>query len=148
MKLGESVTNQRILVVDDEAAVRSLVAEVLRLQGFDVIEANGALEAMFAVRQPGVPVDLVISDIQMPFMNGIELADMLQTERPRCRVLLMSGNVPEDAALPYSFLQKPFAPFALAERVKHLLHRSNGRWPAIGDDGTGDHGDQDFTQVS
>ncbi len=114
---------KRILVVDDEAAVRNLVSQILRNQGFDVIEADCALEAMCIVRQSCMPVDLVVSDVQMPSVNGIELAGMLQTERPGCRVLLMSGNMPEDEALPHPLLRKPFGPLALAERVTHALQQ-------------------------
>ena len=148
MTSDRSIMKQRILVVDDEVAVRNLVSEILRRQGFDVIEADCALEAILAVRQSGVPVDLVISDVQMPSINGIELAGMLQAERPTCRVLLMSGTMLEDSALPYPFLRKPFASFALAERVKHVLHWSNGCGSSIGGGRTGDHGDEDFPQLS
>ena len=112
---------KRILVVDDVAEVREMVSQILRQQGFEVIEAGCALEALSIVKQPCMPVDLVVCDVQMPSVNGFELAGMLQSERPGCRVLLISGSMPEEWEQTYPLLRKPFGPLALAEGVKRAL---------------------------
>jgi CheY-like chemotaxis protein len=80
-----------ILVVEDDVLVRSLVAAYLRECGFDVVEANGADEAI-RVLQAEVPIDIVFSDIQMPgSMDGFGLAQWVRRERPWLKVILTSG---------------------------------------------------------
>ncbi len=78
-----------ILVVDDEAEVRALVREVLTLNGFDVVDTGDPFEARrIAERQP---VALLLTDVVMPIMNGIELAQRVEATSPATKVLLMSG---------------------------------------------------------
>ena len=77
------------------------------------------MEAMSIVRQS--TIDLVISDVHMPAVDGIQLAAMLRGQYPACALLLMSGTVPEPLAKPYPFLPKPFGPRLLLERVNQLL---------------------------
>jgi two-component system, response regulator PdtaR len=77
-----------ILIVEDDVLVRSLVAAYLRECGFDVVEANGADEAI-RVLQAEVPIDIVFSDIQMPgSMDGFGLAQWVRRERPWLKVIL------------------------------------------------------------
>ena len=111
----------RILVVDDDETTTRLLAQILRRQGFDVMAANSAVNALSLLEQTRLPVDLLISDIQMPFIDGITLAAMLEERHRASRVLLISGSAAGDSAPPYPVLLKPFSPVALTERVRQLL---------------------------
>jgi two-component system, cell cycle response regulator CpdR len=110
----------RALVVDDDPAVRRFISSVLRITGFDVLEAPDAAEALVAFQASGCAVDLVITDCRMPGMNGCELARMLLAARPSLRVLLVSGSHPESTASLH-FLQKPFAPASLLDALRRRL---------------------------
>ncbi|MGE3508659.1 MAG: response regulator [Vicinamibacterales bacterium] len=118
--------SETILLVEDEEAVRSLTAEVLRRQGFDVIDAQDGVEALRLARGFAGPIHLLLTDIVMPHMNGRDLAEQLCGVRPEIKVLFMSGYTDHavvhrelNAGAP--FLQKPFTPDALARKVRGLL---------------------------
>ncbi len=121
-------TTASILVVDDETAVRRFAARVLARDGFSVVEATDGAQALEMVRDQGVPVEAVVSDIVMPRMNGVELMDALSASHPDVPVILMSGYA--SAALaemgiasPCSLLPKPFP----AERLLAEVHRCIGQ---------------------
>jgi two-component system, NtrC family, response regulator AtoC len=80
-----------VLVVDDQAEVRSAVARLLRRLGYDVREAAGGSEAVRMVRRS--PVDIVLTDLHMPGMDGLELIVALQAARPGTLVVAMSGDI-------------------------------------------------------
>lgn len=110
-----------ILVVDDDAFMRRAMARVLRLEGFDVLEAEdgvGALEALGS----GYPVGVVVTDVVMPRLGGLDLARRVSAERG-LPVLLASGynELPPGESLPFPFLAKPFDPEVLIARVRELL---------------------------
>jgi CheY-like chemotaxis protein len=109
-----------ILVVDDDAFMRRAMARVLRLEGFDVLEAEdgvGALEALGS----GYPVGLVVTDVVMPRLGGIDLARRVHAERG-LPVLLASGyNELPPGEVPFPFLAKPFDPEVLITRVREML---------------------------
>lgn len=109
-----------ILVVDDEELVRGLVRAVLEAEGFHVLEAAGAEEALEAARSP-VAVDLVVTDVCMPRIRGTELVPLLRARRPGLRALYMSGNPGEAAGQAWPLLQKPFTPAALVDAVRAAL---------------------------
>lgn len=111
--------NCRILVVDDEPQVRRLVSSALRLRGFDVIEAADAAQALSAVDDPGI--GLLLSDVEMPAMDGFELADLVKRKCPDCGVLLMSGHACNRSECSYPFLRKPFLPSDLVDRIAEVL---------------------------
>jgi len=119
----------RILLVEDEAAVRGLLAGELRRVGYEVIvEANG-LDAWQTMEGRGEPVDLVVTDVIMPAMRGPDLVRRLRERWPELRVLFVSGwQDPAKTKLPEldertRFLQKPFDPATLIARVGELLNR-------------------------
>ena len=119
-----------ILVVDDEAEVRALIREVLTLNGYTVIDTGDPIEARrIAERQP---IHLLLTDVVMPIMNGIELAQRVETASPTTKVLLMSGYV--TAAVKTSgrpLLSKPFQTGDLLAAVQQMLDsRSAFRRPA------------------
>ena len=122
-----------ILVVDDEGAVRRFAGRVLEREGYTVREARDGAEALDLVRQGG-SFDVVVSDIVMPRLNGVELMQALASSHPDLPVILMSGYA--TAALselgivaPCSILAKPFPPERLLEEVRRCMRRSPSRAP-------------------
>jgi two-component system, response regulator PdtaR len=99
----------RILVVEDEALIRVLIAEELRLEGFSVIEADRADDALTYIKA-GEQVDLVFSDIRTPgSLNGLQLAETLREKYPDIPVILMSGNPPpRHVGIVEAFVPKPY----------------------------------------
>ncbi len=113
-------------MVDDETAVLELVSRVLERQSLEVVLASSPSEAIrMSAEHPG-DIHLLLSDFLMQGMSGADLARRLEKLRPRMRVILMSGYT-DGAILPVSrnwqFLQKPFVPSALVEKVKRALVR-------------------------
>jgi PAS domain S-box-containing protein len=118
---GPSVAGATVLLVEDEEVVRSIVAELLEEQGYTVLEAANAEEALVLARGAD-ELDLLLSDVVMPGMNGVDLAIRLRAEGLVSRIVFMSGHAGSafDQAdrldVPYGFLQKPFSrPELLAE---------------------------------
>ena len=118
-----------VLVVEDEPAVRALIGRVLVKKGYAVIEAANGREALQLAGDATRPVDLLISDIVMPEMDGPELARRLADVRPGIPVLLISGYshdaIVREGGFPpgTAFLGKPFTPSELATRVEEILSR-------------------------
>lgn len=115
-----------ILLVEDEPAVRALAERVLQRQGYNVVAAHDGQHALeLAAAMPGV-VDLLVTDVVMPRLGGVELAERLGTLQPGLRVLFMSGYAPDDLPRPVGggplhFLEKPFAPADLQGAVRQVL---------------------------
>ena len=106
---------ETILIVEDEPAVRRMAARALRSQGYAILEAENGAEALELLsRGTEGPVDLVLSDVVMPILNGRELGERLAVDRPEIRVLFMSGYTDDDIVRRgllepgAPFLQKPF----------------------------------------
>ena len=119
-----------ILLAEDEPAVRSLVEHVLRTAGFTVIAAIDGREALDSAQSLGA-IDLLLTDVMMPRLNGPDLAVALREQRPDQRVLFMSGFT--DDALgerritspDFELLTKPFTPDELIARVRLVLAASS-----------------------
>jgi CheY-like chemotaxis protein len=119
---------ETILLVEDEDSVRRIVAAILRRDGYQVLEAATARDACAFFDRHGAEIDLLLSDVVMPDMNGPMLAQRLVGQRPELRILFISGHVngesPIDSGNPnVSFLSKPFQACALVTRVRELLAR-------------------------
>jgi signal transduction histidine kinase/CheY-like chemotaxis protein len=117
-----------LLVVEDDPLVRGIIARELVTQGYVVTEAPDGHAAIERITHGKEPFDLVITDLAMPRLDGLELATRIEAVRPDLPVLLMSGHPDErtrralaDAKRPY--LQKPFTPEELIRRVSELLGR-------------------------
>jgi PAS domain S-box-containing protein len=108
-----------VLVVEDEPTVRTMAVRTLQDAGYRVHQANHGREALDLIEGPSGKVDLVVTDLGMPEMDGHELARRLKTIRPGLPVLYMSGY--GDAGTVTPFLQKPFAPDDLVDRVAAVL---------------------------
>ena len=118
---------ETVLLVEDEAAVRTVARESLRIHGYRVIEAPDGEVALRVAADAGAGIDLLLTDVVMPGLSGPALADRLRAERPGIRVLYMSGYT-DDALGPHgvlepglNYLQKPFAPEVLAQKVRQVL---------------------------
>ncbi len=116
-----------ILLVEDEEHVRTLVREVLLEGGYTIIEAVHGGEALECYAKHGNAIDLILSDISMPHVNGVELTEKVLRENAMQKILLMSGCT-QDSAMPASiaqmnlpFLPKPFGPEVLADKVAEVL---------------------------
>jgi CheY-like chemotaxis protein len=108
-----------VLVVDDEPSVRFLVARVLTEAGYRVVTAMSGPEALQTLRASG-PVHVLLSDLRMPTMSGVQLATEVQLLHPATRVLLMAAYPAEDL-LAWPVVVKPFTEGQLATEIRLLL---------------------------
>jgi CheY-like chemotaxis protein len=121
-----------VLIVEDDAGVRGFAAQVLRDAGATVFEAGNAAEALAVAAREARPLDLLLSDVVLPGIDGADLAARLRALRPGLRVLLMSGYTPEEIVVTAALgsedllLRKPFLPNALRERVAQILTQPSG----------------------
>jgi signal transduction histidine kinase len=120
---GEGET---ILVVEDDAAVRLLVTSVLEELGYSYLEASGAPQAMTILRS-GMRIDLLLTDVGLPIMNGRQLAEFARESRPGMKVLFVTGYA-ENAAIRGGFLDrgmdmltKPFALNVLGLKIREMI---------------------------
>jgi DNA-binding response OmpR family regulator len=113
-----------VLLVDDEEEIRNLLREILADAGYEVVCAAQAIEAMEHIGS-GEPVDLLLTDLKMPGMNGLELATWVKARRPEVCILLMSGYSHEYRIDPSrdDFIAKPFRSRELLGCVMELLGR-------------------------
>jgi CheY-like chemotaxis protein len=120
--------HETVLLVEDEAALGALAAEMLELAGFRVLSATSGFAALATIRG-STPIDILVTDMVMPGMSGRDLADRARRERPGLRVLFISGYSDEivgrhGALEPGErLLQKPFSIAQLLESVRSSLDR-------------------------
>ena len=118
---------ETVLVAEDEDAVRRLARRILERQGYQVLEARDGRHAMELARRHAGPIDLLLTDMVMPEMNGRALAEQLCQLRPSLRVLYMSGYTDDDIVRRgmlgpgTGFLEKPFTPDMLARAIRGAL---------------------------
>jgi signal transduction histidine kinase/CheY-like chemotaxis protein len=134
---------ETVLLVEDEEAVRTLVREILRMHGYDVLEARQGGEAILISQRHKGPIHMLLTDMVMANMSGKELAEHLKPLRPEMRVLFISGyseetvlngpgglrtgptgeTLPREGGQNFSdaFLAKPFTPKTLATKVREVL---------------------------
>jgi two-component system cell cycle sensor histidine kinase/response regulator CckA len=120
--------DETILLVEDETALRQVTASALQSAGYTVVEADSAAEAIQLVETHRGPIHLLLTDVIMPHMNGVELSKRLKASRPHLKVIFASGyggdelarqvEVAPDAVL----LEKPFSRDALLTVVRAVLH--------------------------
>jgi CheY-like chemotaxis protein len=136
--VGRVRGSETILVVEDHEGVRSLIVGTLELCGFHVLQAADGVEALRQVAQHVGPIDLLLTDVIMPGMNGKEVADQLAVLRPGIKVLFMSGYSGELIAhhgvleAGVAYLPKPFTPDALTAKVREMLGSEDQKRPQSG----------------
>ena len=119
--------SETILLVEDDAALRSLAHRVLSSRGFNVLEASSPGEAIALASRGDANIALLLTDIVMPEMNGRALAETLLKTLPELKVLFMSGYTNDEVirrgvlAHEMQFIQKPFSPLTLLTRVRQML---------------------------
>jgi CheY-like chemotaxis protein len=119
--------DETILLVEDEAAVRALARQILERKGYRVITAQHGGEPLRLAREAADPVNLLLTDLVMPHMDGRELAQQLAAIWPGLWVLFMSGYTGDTIVRrglfdpDVAFIEKPFTPAALARKVRELL---------------------------
>ncbi|MBV7572398.1 response regulator [Pseudomonas sp. PDM32] len=111
-----------ILVVEDDAIVRMLIVDVLEELEFEVLEADGSEQALEMLRDSNQHIDLMMTDVGLPIMDGRELATLARTIRPDLPILFASGyaesiEVPADMHV----IGKPFSIDQLRDKVKSIL---------------------------
>ena len=110
-------------MADDEELVRKIITAIVHGDGYHLLVASDGLEALELSRRYQGRIDLLISDIQMPRMTGIELATLLAKERPLTKVLLISGSPGQEVPHGFHFLAKPFLPGEFRQIIAHLTQR-------------------------
>jgi two-component system, cell cycle sensor histidine kinase and response regulator CckA len=113
-----------ILIVDDEGGIREFLKTFLQAKDFEVISASSGEEALDLWNEHGAEIDLVITDIVMPGIDGKTLADRLRANRRDLPIIFISGYVPEEIAeetLDGAFFKKPFSPLDLLNTMEELL---------------------------
>jgi len=113
--------SETVLVVEDENEVRAVVQRILEEFGYVVLSAGEIAAAVRLVERHGGPIHLLLTDVVMPEMNGVQLAERLGALRPEMAVLYMSGYIDRAILNHARFLQKPLTPDALARKVRAVL---------------------------
>jgi CheY-like chemotaxis protein len=121
---------ETVLVVEDEEIVRNVSVQILERLGYRVLQARNGTEAIAEVQGYGARIDLLLTDVVMPGMNGGELATQLVLHNPEMKVLFTSGYT-EDVishhgvlAEGVSFIGKPYTPSSLARKVREVLDKA------------------------
>ncbi len=123
---------QTVLVVEDDSALRKLMIKVLDGAGFQVVEAKDGEQAVEICKNWAEPIDIVVSDLAMPKLTGLQLKEIVAGLRPTVKFLLMSGyaeDVVEDPSIlqtDTNFLEKPFLPDDLILKVRQVLRGKSG----------------------
>ena len=119
---------RKVLLVDDEWPVRAFIANALQREGFEVLEAVDGLDAFGVLQQVDGAVDVLVTDVRMPRMTGIELVEKVKTAFPGIPVVYISGECLHDQLHNPSarvvFLKKPFGPHALVQAVRSVCNRA------------------------
>ena len=111
-----------ILVVEDDAIVRMLIVDVLEELEFKVVEAADAAEALTVVQNTGQVIDLMMTDVGLPDMDGKELANKVRKLRPALPILFASGYAENiDVPAGMQVIGKPFSIDQLRDKVKSML---------------------------
>jgi two-component system cell cycle sensor histidine kinase/response regulator CckA len=123
MKPTETV----ILVAEDEPVVRNLIGLMLSKEGYAVLTGNDGQEALEVCEKFKHPIHLLLTDVEMPRMNGLALAERVREQRPEIKIVMMSGTTRMTILTentPDAFLSKPFIPPTLLQCLKKVLESS------------------------
>jgi DNA-binding NtrC family response regulator len=121
-------TLETLLVVDNDEAVRSVVVAILEHANFNVLSADSGANAIKLSDDTDGPIDLLLSDVDMPKMSGPDLGELLKKTRPHMHVMLMSGGTDGNLLVlnyGWAYIQKPMVPVKLVQMVTEVLHSRN-----------------------
>lgn len=124
---GPVTGSEAVLLVEDQPEVRSFLRRVISRAGYQVSEAGSGKEALELLRESGQGVELLLTDVVMPEMSGVELAERVRRERPSCRVVFMSGYNDDEVLRravnrsELAFLAKPFTAKSLLQKIREVL---------------------------
>jgi two-component system cell cycle sensor histidine kinase/response regulator CckA len=130
-----TLSSNTVLVVDDEELVRSLVRRLLEAESCTVLEAEDGERALAIVERRNPPVNLVLTDLVMPRISGLEVVGAVRASRPELPVLVMSGFGSSDETrralegYGVAVVPKPFSPVALVDAVRDALLEAAERAP-------------------
>ena len=135
---GALTGNGRILVIDDESSVRTVVRMTLEKAGYDVLEAEDGAQAIEAINtgENRLVLDAVICDIRMPKINGIEAIDYFQREYPHVPLVILTGYPETEMAVSFlrkgvaDYLVKPVDAERLRDAVEKAMERRHVAWAA------------------
>lgn len=121
---GHERLNPVVMIVDDEPVIRETVVEILREEGFDVVGMSDATHALSWMQR--IHPDILLTDVIMPGMNGVELARETQKLLPECRIIIFSGQASATALVEdareggsqFELLAKPLHPDMLIRRLR------------------------------
>jgi PAS domain S-box-containing protein len=126
---------ERVLLVEDDASLRTLATTVLRARGYEVLDVGGGREAIEACERRDGGFDVLVTDMVMPGMNGRELARTIAERWPHVKIVLMSGYTPDAIARTGfgghadALLEKPFTPETLAAAIARVLEGGAANFP-------------------
>jgi two-component system cell cycle sensor histidine kinase/response regulator CckA len=129
---GDKAEKRTVLVVDDDPSVLNVLRGVLDRAGYEVLSAGDAVAALEQFEGRRAPVSLLLTDVVMPGMSGMELANRLVVLDPKLKILLIAGLPDHPQVIAsvmqkgFSFLPKPFHPKQLVAKVKEILGESQG----------------------
>ena len=113
-----------ILLAEDEPLVRNMIRAILSVSGYVVLDAADGLQAVELARAYNGRIDLFLTDLKMPNLDGAKAAKIITAERPGIGVLIISGHASDDIreqALSHPFLRKPFMPVVLLTKIREVL---------------------------
>ncbi len=127
IRTSDCGTRQTILLVDDEPAILEITAMMLAHLGYNVLQAYSPLKSLKLVQESGERISLLITDIVMPEMNGLDLSDKITHDFPHIKVLYMSGHLSSmileslNTRKQAVFLEKPFHLHELKDKIQEAM---------------------------
>lgn len=122
---GSKPEHGRVLIVDDEDAIRRVASRMLARAGYEVVACASGRDALSTMERPGPAFDLVVLDMVLPDMNGRDVFKSLRDRQPGLPVLFMSGYSADDLDVSgdrhMGFVAKPFDPVSLTSAVRALM---------------------------
>jgi two-component system cell cycle sensor histidine kinase/response regulator CckA len=120
----EPSANCPVVLAEDDVVVRNMVRLILEAAGFQVLAAADGMEALSLSRQFPGRIDVLLTDFDMPRMNGLSLIEHIKPDRPHILLLVMSGTLTDSLQIndvEVKLLQKPFSPEALVRTIRSLV---------------------------
>jgi DNA-binding response OmpR family regulator len=118
----KSTSKDTILIAEDDAEVLKFVTTILQDRGFRVIGATGANQALDLARKFSGEIKILLTDVEMGKLDGFDLRERLLQERPKVKVVVMSGRLDDDfEARDFPVIRKPFSPKQLIETIDSQL---------------------------